>query len=90
VVALKKKQLKGALRMQMAWRKYQARLEFWRRWRAARERFLFDMAARVQKVVRRFLAMRKLPALLLIDAPRSVRVRRLRARRLGLGCARAA
>lgn len=62
-----KRELRATLRLQMAYRKYLARLEYWRKWREAREKFLFMMATLIQTMIRRYLAWKKYPSLLLIN-----------------------
>ena len=69
-VNLIKRQLRGALAMQGCYRHYLARLEFWRKWREAREKFLFSMAQVIQKMIRRFLCWKKYPSLLLANKGR--------------------
>ncbi len=55
---------------QNAWRNLQARREMLRRWKAAREKYIFDTSVVIQKNVRRMLARVRYPSLKLINRGR--------------------
>ena len=63
-------EIKSANICQNAWRNLQARREMLRRWKAAREKYIFDTAAIIQKNVRRHLRRIKYPSLKLINRGR--------------------